>query len=104
MGRRHWSEAHGRRLVKVVTPGAKRDIVAHLCNEREVRQQRACVAGGVDRSSVRYQSVCPDDAEKRHAMKAVVAERRRFGYRRVHFMLEGQVWQVNQKKLLRLYR
>jgi hypothetical protein len=37
-------------------------------------------------------------------MKAVAAERRRFGYRRVHVMLERQGWQVNQKKLRRLYR
>ena len=46
----------------------------------------------------------PDDAELRQAMKAVAKERRRFGYRRVHLMLERQGWQVNQKKLRRLYR
>ena len=37
-------------------------------------------------------------------MKVVATERRRFGYRRVHVMLERQGWQVNQKKLRRLYR
>ena len=67
-------------------------------------QRRACSVLGVDRSSVRYRSVRPDDAELRKAMKAVAAERRRFGYRRVHVMLERQGWQVNQKKLRRLYR
>lgn len=88
----------------MVTPGAKRDAVAHLCKEHEVSQRRACSVLGFDRSSVRYQSVRPDDAELRKAMKAVAAERRRFGYRRVHVMLERQGWQVNQKKLRRLYR
>lgn len=53
---------------------------------------------------MRYRSLRPDDAALRRAMKAVVAERRRFGYRRVHMMLERQGWQVNQKKLRRLYR
>jgi putative transposase len=53
---------------------------------------------------VRYQSVRPDDAALRKAMMAVATERRRFGYRRVHVMLERQCWQVNQKKLRRLYR
>jgi putative transposase len=48
--------------------------------------------------------VRPDDADLRKAMKAVAAERRRSGYRRVHVMLERQGWQVNQKKLRRLYR
>ena len=72
----------------MVTPGAKRDAVTHLCKEHEVSQRRACSVLGVDRSSVRYRSVRPDDAELREAMKAVAIERRRFGYRRVHVMLE----------------
>ena len=74
----------------MVTPAAKRQAVAHLCNEHEVSQRRACSVLGVDRSSVRYRSVHPGDAELREAMKAVAAERRRFGYRRVHVMLERQ--------------
>jgi len=56
---------------------------------------------GVDRSSVRYRSVRPDDADLRKAMKAVAAARRRFGYRRVHAMLERQGWRVPQKMLRR---
>ncbi|MAB08584.1 MAG: hypothetical protein CML50_21555 [Rhodobacteraceae bacterium] len=65
---------------------------------------RACKALAVDRSSVRYRSVRPDDAEARTAMKAVAAERRRFGYRRIHVMLERQGIVMNLKKLRRLYR
>lgn len=38
-------------------------------------------------------------------MKAVAAERRRFGYRRIHVMLDRQGIVMNQKKLRRrLYR
>lgn len=88
----------------MVTPAARREAVAHLCKVHEVSQRRACSILDADRSSVRYRSVRPDDAELRKAMKAVAAERRRFGYRRVHVMLERQGWQVNQKKLRRLYR
>ncbi len=39
----------------------------------------------------------------REAMKAVGAERRRFGYRRIHVMLGRQGIAINQKKLRRLY-
>ena len=78
--------------------------MAHLCKAHEVSQRRACSVLGVDRLSVRYRSVRPDDADLRKAMKDVAAERRRFGYRRVHVMLERQGWQVNQKKIRRLYR
>jgi len=58
----------------------------------------------IDRSSVRYRSVRPDDMHLREAMKKVAAERRRFGYRRIHVMLERQGIFMNQKKLRRLYR
>jgi len=53
---------------------------------------------------VRYRSVRPDDTHLREAMKKVAAERRRFGYRRIHVMLERQGIFMNQKKLRRLYR
>ena len=87
----------------MVTPAAKRDAVAHLCKAHEVSQRRACSVLGVDRSSVRYRSVRANDGDLRKAMKEVANERRRFGYRRVHLMLERQGWLVNQKKLRRLY-
>ena len=37
-------------------------------------------------------------------MKKVAVERRRFGYRRIHVMLERQGIIMNRKKLRRLYR
>ena len=77
--------------------------MAHLVEAHGVSQRRACVAMGFDRSSVRYRSVRPDDAEARAAMKAVAAERRRFGYRRIHVMLDRQGIAMNLKKLRRLY-
>ena len=87
----------------MVAPVAKREAVAHLREAHQVSERRACAVLGVDRSSVRYRSVRPDDADLRKAMKAVADERRRFGYRRVHIMLERQGWHVNQKKIRRLY-
>jgi putative transposase len=74
----------------MVTPDAKRKAV--------------CQALRVDRSTVRYTSTRPDEAPLREAMKAVATERRRFGYRRIHIMLERDAIVMNQKKLRRLYR
>ena len=79
-------------------------MVAHVVATHGVSQRRACEALAVDRSSVRYRSVRPDDAGGRAAMKAVAAERRRFGSRRIHIMLERQGLVMNLKKLRRLYR
>ena len=78
--------------------------MAHLCDQHGVSQRRACDVLQVDRSSVRYRSTRPDDAGLRKAMREVAAERRRFGYRRIHIMLERQGIRMNQKKLRRLYR
>ena len=88
----------------MVTPDAKRKAVVHACEVHGVGQRRACQALRVDRSTVRYTSIRPDDAPLREAMKAVAAERRRFGYRRIHVMLDRQGIVMNQKKLRRLYR
>ena len=37
-------------------------------------------------------------------MKELASERRRFGYRRLHILLKREGWNVNWKKLYRLYR
>lgn len=88
----------------MVTPDAKREAVAHACQMHGLSQRRACNVLGVDRTSVRYRSIRPDDQFLRDAMKAVAAERRRFGYRRIHVMLQRQGIEMNLKKLRRLYR
>ena len=87
----------------MVTPAAKRDAVVHACAVHGVSQRRACEALAVDRSSVRYRSIRPADVELREAMKAVASERRRFGYRRIHLMLQRRGIVMNLKKLRRLY-
>ena len=87
----------------MVTPDVKRDAVARACAVHGVSQRRACEALEVDRSSVRYRSTRPADLDLREAMKAVASERRRFGYRRIHVMLQRQGIAMNLKKLRRLY-
>ncbi len=78
--------------------------MAHLCDEHRVSQRRACNVLQVDRSTMRYQSRRVDDAELRDAIKRVSRERRRFGYRRIHVMIEREGHIVNHKKLRRIYR
>lgn len=87
----------------MVTPDAKRKAVAHVVAVHGISQRRACEVLAVDRSSVRYRSIRPNDSAERAAMRAVAAERRRFGYRRIHIMLDRQGIVMNLKKLRRLY-
>jgi len=87
----------------MVTPDVKRKAVAHAQETFGVSERRACDMLGADRSSVRYRSRRPDDAELREKIRAVAADRRRFGYRRIHVMLSRQGVHMNLKKLRRLY-
>jgi putative transposase len=88
----------------VVTPDAKRKAVAHLVEDHQVSQRRACSALNVDRSTVRYQSRRTEDVDLRDAIKRVSKERRRFGYRRIHVIVQREGFEKNYKKLWGIYR
>ena len=87
----------------MVTPAVRREAVAHLRSVHEVSQRRACSVVGADRSSVRYRSVRPDDGATRERLQALASGRRRFGYRRLHLLLDREGVHLNHKKLRRLY-
>ena len=78
--------------------------MAHLCQSYEVGQRRACQVVEADRTSMRYRSIRPDNAALRARLRALAAERRRFGYRRLLILLRREGMNVNHKKLRRLYR
>jgi putative transposase len=88
----------------MVTPAAKREAVAHLRSAFPVSERRACSTLATDRASVRYRSIRPDDADTRARLRDLAAQRRRFGYRRLHVLLSREGIIMNHKKLRRLYR
>ena len=88
----------------MVTPVVERQAVVHLCQAFEVSQRRACQVINADRTSMRYRSVRPDDADLRVRLRELAAVRRRFGYRRLLILLRREGTLVNHKKLRRLYR
>jgi len=94
----------GQVIPLMVTPDAKRDAVAHACLVHGVSQRRACRVLGCCRMTMRYQALGTDDIVLRDRMKAIAHERRRFGYRRLHVLLRREGYQVNHKRLFRIYR
>ena len=58
----------------------------------------------IDRSTVRYLSRRGDDTDLRDAIKRVSRERRRFGCRPIHVMIAREGFEVNHKKVRRIYR
>lgn len=67
-------------------------------------ERRACKAIGCCRMTIRYQSTRSGDRVLRERMIALARERRRFGYRRLHVLLQREGHKINHKKLFRLYR
>ena len=88
----------------MVTPAARREAVAHAMETHEVSERRACRIIDADRSTTRYRGLRPDDAALRARLRTLAAERRRFGYRRLHILLRREGYVVNRKKTQRLYR
>lgn len=66
-------------------------------------QVRACRLVGLNRSSLNYQPRRPDDSALRERLQELAAERRRFGYRRLGWLLAREGHAMNHKKLYRIY-
>jgi len=88
----------------MVTPGAKREAVAHACEQHGLSERRACNLVGVSRRVIRYEPTRPYDGALRQRLRELAAERRRFGYRRLSYLLAREGMRPNHKKLLRIYR
>lgn len=67
-------------------------------------RRRACHLISVARRVVHYVSACPDDAGLRARLRELAGGRRRFGYRRLGYLLVREGMAPNHKKLLRTYR
>jgi putative transposase len=87
-----------------VTPAARKPVVPYLRAEWQLTERRACGLLSVCRMTVRYESRRPDDAAIRARLRELAAERRRWGYRRLHVLLCREGMQVNHKRVYRIYR
>ncbi len=59
---------------------------------------------GLSRSSARYRGSGRGDDKLRERLRVIAAERRRFGYRRLHVLLCREGLVVNHKRVYRIYR
>jgi len=78
--------------------------VSRVIEQHGLSQRRACRLVGIDHSTLRYQPRRPDDSALRRRLRELAQERRRFGYRRLGWLLAREGHAMNSKKLYRLYR
>jgi putative transposase len=88
----------------MVSPQAKRAAVGVLMTERGFRVTRACGLIEISRSLYRYRRRRPDSGPLRARIEEIAAIKRRYGYRRVYLRLRREGWEVNRKRVYRLYR
>jgi putative transposase len=88
----------------MVSPQAKRAAVEMLMTERSLGVTRACGLVGISRSLYRYRSRRPDCTPLRSRIEEIAAAKRRYGYRRVYLRLRREGWEVNRKRVYRIYR
>lgn len=80
-------------------------------NQAGVSERHACGLVQIHRASARYRQRRHDDPSLRQRLRELAAERKRFGYRRLHALLRREQdsagtprWLVNHKRVYRLYR
>ena len=69
----------------------------------QVSIRRACGVLRFRRSTYHYKSRRPSQAGLRKRIREIAGTRVRYGYRRIHVLLEREGWQVNHKRVYRLY-
>jgi putative transposase len=82
----------------------QRQNVGALMKEFGYSERAACKLLEMDRTSYRY-APKPDRNEKlRQDLNELARQKPRYGYRRLHVLLQRRGWTVNHKRLYRLYR
>ena len=81
----------------------RREAVLVMQVEVELSQRRACGLMELYRATCRYRRRRTEDGRLRTRLRELAEARRRFGYRRLQVLLEREGWQVNHKRVYRLY-
>lgn len=82
----------------------KRRAVSDVIETHGLSERRACKLADLDRSTFQYRKQACPDGDLRQRLRELANERRRFGYRRLGILLEREGYEVNHKKLFRIYR
>jgi putative transposase len=77
--------------------------VAFAVVEHRLSERTACKLLDVDRSSYRYEPRPDRNAELREELLKLARQKPRYGYRRLHVLLERRGHMVNVKRVYRLY-
>ncbi|MGB0577663.1 MAG: IS3 family transposase, partial [Alphaproteobacteria bacterium] len=81
-----------------------RQAVLHTRQKLATSERRTCRVIGLSRSSLHYHAALRDDDALRLALIRLAKQYGRYGYRKIAALLRIEGWQVNHKKVERLWR
>ena len=81
----------------------KRAQVQFLCGSFQISERRACRVLKLQRSVYYYRHRRDPQTELRVRLRDLAAARVRYGYERLHTLLRREGWQINHKRVYRLY-
>ncbi len=80
-------------------------MVTQICKALAVSERRACTVFGQSRMTQRYVPHIADEEERLVARVIELATQYgRYGYRRITALLKNDEWEVNHKKIERIWR
>jgi putative transposase len=82
----------------------KKEVVRFLCTGFEISRRRACQLVQCGRSTFYYESHAEDQTALVVRLKDLAAARVSYGYRRLHVLLLREGWEINHKRVYRLYQ
>ena len=86
-------------------PARRRRVIREVQQVLGISERRACRVLGQPRTTQRYQPREPDDeARLVERITELATQYGRYGYRRVTALLQREGWQVNHKRIQRLWR
>jgi putative transposase len=97
-------DAAGCRLPKALKPARRRQLVDEIRATWQVSIRRACGVVRARRSTYHYRGRRADQAVLKTRIREIAETRMRYGYRRIHVLLRREGWDVNKKRIYRLYK
>src|SRR6204780_5670389 len=88
--------------LRVELAGMRKDV-GLACQQFQVSERRACKLMGIDRGSYRYEPRPDRNGPLREALVKLARQKPRYGYRRLHALLSRRGYEVNVKRVYRLY-
>jgi putative transposase len=88
----------------MVEPADRREAVVYLQAAYQTSERCCCRVLNLHRGLYRRKPMRDDQAYLRMRIKEIAQVRVRYGYRRIHVLLRREGWQINHKRVYRLYK